>query len=307
MMEPLKRSSVISALPQVKGRYRENVSLGPLTWFRVGGPADVLYKPSCVEDLGEFLRKKPQSIPCTVLGVASNVLVRDGGIPGVTIRLTQGFSHMTADPKTGIITAGAGVLDRTLAMLARDMGIQGMEFLCGIPGTLGGALRMNAGAYGTEIKDIFMEAQVLTPQGLLVTLGVEDMGFSYRQCSVPEDWIFVGAKIRGIPGGHPHDIGGKIQDLLDARERSQPVRTRTGGSTFANPPGGKAWELIHQVGGRDLTRGGAKVSELHCNFLVNTGTATAQDLEALGEEVRQRVKNGTGVDLRWEIRCLGVS
>lgn len=295
---------LIDRLPKVEGRYTPDAPLKNITWFQVGGPAEVVFKPASTEDLSFFLKNKPKDVAVNVIGVGSNLLARDGGVEGVTIRLGKGFNSIHIDPETCLIDVGAGFLDRNLALMAKENGIGNLEFLCGIPGTIGGALRMNAGAYGMEIKDILQFAIALKPDGTAIKLTPQDMGFSYRHCSIPDDWIFIGAQFRGVKGDS-QEIGRTITKLLADRDNSQPVKTRTGGSTFANPEGAKAWELIDKAGCRGLKAGGAQVSEMHCNFLINTGTATADDLETLGETVREKVKRTSGVDLRWEIQRIG--
>lgn len=293
---------LITRLPAVRGRYSENVALDSITWFRVGGPAEVLFKPSGIEDLSLFLKEKPEDIPVQVIGVGSNLLVRDGGVNGIVIRLGKGFTNMYIDGTT--IEVGAGVLDRNVAVAACEEGIGGLEFFCGIPGTVGGGLRMNAGCYENEIKDILEYATALDPQGKLHKLSAEECGFSYRHCSVPEDWIFISARFKGYASS-TSEVEKKMQSMLKQREETQPIRTRTGGSTFANPDGHKAWQLIDQAGCRGMKLGGAQVSELHCNFLMNTGTATAEDLEELGELIRKKVRDMSNIDLRWEIQRIG--
>jgi UDP-N-acetylmuramate dehydrogenase len=293
---------LIDRLPRVRGRLSENAPLAPQTWFRVGGPAEILFRPADVEDLAGFLAARPRDIPVTVLGVASNLLVRDGGIAGVVVRLGRGFVEIAC---TGTdVEAGAGALDLNVALSAGMAGIAGLEFMSGIPGTIGGGLRMNAGAYGAEFKDVLAQAEALDANGKRVKLTPQEMGLSYRHSGVPENWIFIGAHFRGIPGD-PKAIGERMAAIQAAREASQPIRARTGGSTFANPPGHKAWELIDRAGCRGLRRGGAMVSEQHTNFLINTGGATAADIEALGEEVRRRVHDRSGITLEWEIRRIG--
>lgn len=294
--------NIIGRLPAVRGRYSENTPLAAITWFRVGGPAQVVFKPSSILDLSLFLKEKPADIPLHVIGVGSNLLVRDGGVKGVVIRLGKGFANVVVDGTR--IEVGAGVLDRNVALTAQEAGIGGLEFLCSIPGTIGGALRMNAGCYGSEIKDVLEYAVAMDPKGQIHQLTPEQCGFSYRHSGVPENWIFVSACLKGHKS-EPAEIGKKMQEMLAQREETQPVHTRTGGSTFANPDGHKAWELIDKAGCRGLKIGGAQVSELHCNFLMNTGDATAKDLETLGETVRQRVKEQSGIDLRWEIQRIG--
>jgi UDP-N-acetylmuramate dehydrogenase len=294
--------NIIDRLPTVRGRYSEKTSLAAITWFRVGGPADVVFKPASIQDLSLFLKEKPTDIPIYTIGVGSNLLVRDGGVKGVVIRLGKGFNNIVVDGTH--VEVGAGVLDRNVALTAQEESISGLEFLCSIPGTIGGALRMNAGCYGTEIKDVLDYAVAMDPKGNLHRLTAADCGFSYRHCNVPHDWVFISACFRGQKGDAA-TIDQTMQKMLQQREETQPVHTRTGGSTFANPDGHKAWELIDQAGCRGLKIGGAQVSELHCNFLMNIGDATAQDLEQLGETVRERVKATSGVELRWEIQRIG--
>ncbi|MCP5366924.1 MAG: UDP-N-acetylmuramate dehydrogenase [Hyphomicrobiales bacterium] len=296
-------TGLIGRLPAVRGRYSADADLSRVTWFRVGGPAEVMFRPADADDLSAFLAGKPADVPVTVLGVGSNLLVRDGGVPGVVVRLGRAFA--TIEARGADVIAGAGALDTHVAAVAAGSGIAGLEFLSGVPGTLGGALRMNAGAYGREMKDVTLTAEALDPAGRRHVLDLAGLGFSYRHCSVAEDWIFVAAHLRGA-AGDPAAIAARLDEIRAAREASQPIRTATGGSTFANPDGDKAWRLIDAAGCRGLRRGGAMVSEMHCNFLVNTGDATAADLEGLGEEVRRRVFEHSGVKLRWEIRRIGV-
>jgi UDP-N-acetylmuramate dehydrogenase len=295
---------LIGRLPPVRGGYEPMAELGRMTWFRVGGPAEVLYTPADVADLASFLAHKPADVPVTVIGLGSNLLVRDGGVPGVTIRLGKAFAAIEAHGTT--LRCGAAAADAAIAAAARDAGIAGIEFLTGVPGTLGGALRMNAGCYGREIRDVCVSATALDVLGNVRKLTPHDLGFSYRHCSVPEGWVFIGAELRGS-AGEPAAITARIREIRAEREDSQPTQARTGGSTFANPPGAKAWQLIDAAGCRGLTRGGAQVSDKHTNFLINTGTATAADLEGLGEEVRRRVKQTSGIVLDWEIRRIGVT
>jgi UDP-N-acetylmuramate dehydrogenase len=294
---------LIDRLPPVRGRYRENAPLAPVTWFRVGGPAEVLFRPADVDDLAQFLATRPEDVPVTVLGVGSNVLVRDGGVPGVVIRLGREFASLDVDGAD--ILAGAAAMDVNVARLACTAGIAGLEFLSGVPGTIGGALRMNAGAFGGEVKDVVVAAEALDGDGRRHRLNGDDLGFGYRSSSVPADWLFVSARLRGS-FGETAAIAGRMDEIRKLRERTQPIRVRTGGSTFTNPPGQKAWELIEAAGCRGLTHGDAMVAEKHCNFLINKGSATAADLEALGEEVRRRVLTTSGVALHWEIRRLGI-
>jgi UDP-N-acetylmuramate dehydrogenase len=294
---------LIDRLPAVRGRLTADAPLANVTWFRVGGPAEVLFKPADADDLSDFLAGCPADVPVTVIGVASNLLVRDGGVPGVVIRLGRAFADITVDGSE--ITAGAASLDLNVANAARDAGIAGLEFLSGIPGTIGGALRMNGGAYGRELSDVIVSATATDRSGKRHALSREDLGLSYRHSDVPEDWIFTSAVLRGHPGDHA-EISHRMHEISASRAETQPVRARTGGSTFANPPGEKAWALIDRAGCRGLIIGGAQVSEKHCNFLLNLGTATADDLESLGEEVRRRVYETSGIQLRWEIRRIGV-
>ena len=293
---------LIDRMPKVRGRLTEGSLLSAVTWFRVGGPADVLFKPADVADLAQFLKQKPGDVAVTVIGVGSNLLVRDGGIEGVVVRLGRGFNDIRA---TGTkIEAGAGALDLNVALSARDAGIGGVEFLSGIPGTIGGALRMNAGAYESDVSQVFAQADALDAKGMLHSLNKAEMGFTYRHTGVPEDWIFVGAAFEGH-ADDPKAIHARIQDIQTKREESQPIRARTGGSTFVNPTGHKAWKLIDDAGCRGLRKGDAMVSEKHCNFLINTGNANAADIESLGEEVRRRVRDRSGIDLIWEIKRIG--
>ena len=303
MAAAMTQPALIARLPAVRGRYRENADLARITWFRVGGPAEIMFRPADTEDLAVFLRACPADVPVTVIGIGSNVLVRDGGVPGVVIRLGRAFATMTAEGTEMIV--GAGALDGNVARAAAEAGIAGLEFLAGIPGTIGGALRMNGGAYGREMKDVLVSAQAVSADGNVLNLSAADMGFSYRHSDVPSDVIFTGARLRGEPGARD-EITARITEIQDARAATQPIRTRTGGSTFKNPPGHKAWELIDGAGCRGLTHGDAQVSEQHCNFLINRSAATAADIEALGEDVRRRVKAASGITLEWEIRIIGV-
>ena len=292
---------LIDRLPKVRGRLTADAPLAAVTWFRVGGRAEALFRPADVEDLAAFLAALPRDIPVTVLGVASNLLVRDGGVRGVVIRLLRGFVDVRVDGTS--LIAGAGALDLNVALVARDHGVAGLEFLSGVPGTIGGALRMNAGAYGGEMKDVVEQAEMVGRDGTRRTLSAAELGFTYRHTAAPDDAIFVSATLRGRTGDQGA-IGARIVEIDQAREASQP-RSRTGGSTFVNPPGARAWELIDRAGCRGLRIGGAQVSEKHCNFLINTGDATAHDIESLGEEVRRRVFAHSGVALQWEIKRIG--
>ncbi|MGZ5923875.1 MAG: UDP-N-acetylmuramate dehydrogenase [Rhizomicrobium sp.] len=291
------------ALPPVRGTYTPDAALKDLVWFRAGGPAEILFRPADAEDLATFLYAKPADVRVSVIGVGSNLLVRDGGIPGVVVRLPATFGKVTVDGTR--ITAGAAALDAHVARIAADAGIAGLEFLRGIPGTVGGALRMNAGCYGREIKDIFVEASAIDGRGNKSTLKPSDMNFVYRKAQVPDDLIFVSAVFEGTRD-EPDAIRARMNKLVEDREASQPVKTRTGGSTFKNPPGHKAWQLIDEAGCRGLMHGQAQVSEKHCNFLINTSDASAADIEALGEDVRARVRAKSGIELEWEIKRVGV-
>jgi UDP-N-acetylmuramate dehydrogenase len=303
MAAETSRAKLIDRLPNVRGRLIEGAPLAKLTWFRVGGPAEVLFRPADADDLAQFLSVTPKDIAITVLGVGSNLLVRDGGVPGVVIRLGEPFAKLEVQDRE--IVAGAGISNLKLANAARDAGMAGFEFLSGIPGSLGGSLRMNAGAYGAEIADVTVSVEALDRNGARHTFAGIEMGFSYRHSSVAGDLIFVSASLHGRTG-NPVAIGERMTRIQTEREETQPVKTPTGGSTFVNPQGLKAWQLIDAAGCRGLTRGGAMVSEKHTNFLVNTGDATAADIEGLGEEVRRRVFAHSGITLEWEIRRIGI-
>ncbi len=300
-------NGLMDRLPEVRGKLVPNAPLAEQTWFRVGGPAEVLFRPADVEDLAYFLERCPSDIPVITLGAASNTLIRDGGIPGVVIRLGPSFSTVKVQGEE--INAGAASIDLNVARAAQNAGIKGLEFLCGIPGTIGGGLRMNAGSYGREFKDIVVAADVVERDGTRHTLTPAQIGFSYRHTQVGADTIFVSALLQGDEGD-PEAIAHRIQEIQKARTESQPIGERTGGSTFANPEndpqGRKSWQLIEAAGCRGLKIGQAKVSERHCNFVINTGHATAAEIEHLGEEVRRRVLENSGVDLRWEIKRIGV-
>lgn len=300
----LRQNDLIARLPQVRGRLTAAAPLADITWFRVGGPAEVMFRPADRDDLIAFLKAKPADVAVTPLGVGSNTLVRDGGVPGVVLRLGREFAAISADGTE--VEAGAGALDVNVATVALQAGIAGLEFLRGIPGTIGGGLRMNAGAYGTEFKDVLVWAEAVDPQGNLHRLTPDEMKFGYRHCGVPENWIFIGARLKGVLGDAAA-IKARMDEIQAAREGSQPIRSRTGGSTFANPEGLKAWQLIDAAGCRGLVVGDAQVSEQHCNFLINRGNATAEDLERLGETVRERVKAQSGIELRWEIKRIGLT
>ncbi|HEV7960561.1 MAG TPA: UDP-N-acetylmuramate dehydrogenase [Rhizomicrobium sp.] len=290
-------------LPPVRGTLVREAPLKELVWFRAGGPADVLFRPADVEDLAGFLAARPAGLCVQVIGVGSNLLIRDGGFPGAVLRLPASFGKIETNGTR--LRAGAAALDANVAKAAADAGIAGMEFLRGVPGTVGGALRMNAGCYGREIADIFVEATALEGAGNKVTLSKADMGFVYRHTAAPEDLIFVEAVFEGTRDA-PDAIKARMEELVASREASQPIRAKTGGSTFKNPPGQKAWQLIDKAGCRGLRRGMAQVSEKHCNFLINIGDATAADIEALGEDVRRRVWESQGVALEWEIKRVGL-
>ncbi len=293
---------LIERLPAVRGKLRAAVSLAEMTWFRVGGPAEVLFHPADRADLIAFLQAKPADVPITVIGVGSNLLVRDGGVDGVVVRLGRGFAGVEIDGAK--VRAGGATADVNIAVICRDKGVGGLEFLRGIPGTIGGAIAMNAGAYGREIADVLVAAQAVDGGGVLHQVPADQLGLSYRHSTAPAGWIFTEATLQGRVD-NPAAIARRMTDVGEARRTSQPVTTRTGGSTFKNPPDANAWQLIDAAGCRGLKRGGAQVSELHCNFLINTGDASAADLEALGEEVRRRVQASSGITLEWEIRRLG--
>lgn len=298
------KMELLQGLPKVRGSYTSQADLAKHVWFRVGGPAEVLFKPADVDDLSFFLKERPRDVPVNIIGVGSNLLIRDLGIPGVVIRLGRGFNNIAFNGE--YVDVGAAVLDRTLSLSACEESLEGLEFFSGIPGTIGGALRMNAGCYGVEVKDLLVTAFALDNRGTLHQLTKDDMQFSYRSCGIPDDWFFIGARFKGRKG-HQKTISQKITHLLKEREESQPVKSRTGGSTFANPEGRKAWELIDKAGCRGLVIGDAQVSEKHCNFLINRGHATADDLEKLGLEVQKRVFETSGIDLKWEIKRIGIS
>ena len=297
-------------LPPVRGSLTMGAALKDLVWFRAGGPAEVLFRPADAEDLANFLAARPQDLRVSVIGVGSNLLVRDGGIPGAVVRLSSTFGRIEIlDGEGGgtRVRAGAAALDGAVARAAADAGIAGLEFLRGVPGTIGGALRMNAGCYGRELKDIFVEAAAIDGKGNRITLSAADMGFEYRKArGAADDLIFVEAVLEGSRD-EPAAIRARMEELSANREASQPIKSRTGGSTFKNPPGHKAWQLIDDAGCRGLKIGAAQVSEKHTNFLINTGEATAAELEALGEEVRKRVKDKSGITLEWEIKRVGLA
>jgi UDP-N-acetylmuramate dehydrogenase len=292
-------------LPKVRGRMDANFPLADFTWFRVGGPAEVLYAPADEADLADFMRGLPDDVPYYVIGVGSNLLVRDGGLPGVVIRLGRPFMDVALDGAMRV-KAGTAALDVRVAKFAADNGIDGLTFLRGIPGSIGGALRMNGGAYGGETKDVLVEARAVDRKGNIIVLSNADMKYTYRHCGAPEDLIFTQATFEGR-AGDPVVINAAMDKITESRETTQPIKSRTGGSTFKNPPGHSSWKLIDAAGMRGFAVGPAKVSELHCNFLLNEGGATAAQIEELGETVRAKVKAHSGVDLEWEIKRIGVA
>ena len=293
-----------SRLPELRGRLIANQPLAALTWFRVGGPAQALFMPEDEPDLSYLLTGLPPEIPVTVISLGSNLIVRDGGIPGVVVRLGRGFGDLTVE-EGARIRVGAAVPDVKVARAAQEAAIAGLSFLRGIPGAVGGALRMNGGAYGGETKDVLVMARGVERGGGIRSFTNAQMQYSYRHCGVPEDVIFTQALFQGTPGD-PAAISAEMEKITESREATQPIKSRTGGSTFKNPPGRKAWQLIDAAGCRGLRVGAAQVSELHCNFLINQGAASAADIEALGESVRARVRETSGVDLEWEIKRIGV-
>jgi UDP-N-acetylmuramate dehydrogenase len=297
-------SDLRARLPQLRGRLIPNQSLAELTWFRVGGPAQVLFGPEDEADLAYALGRLPPDLSVTVVGLGSNLIVRDGGVPGVVIRLGRGFNDIAIEGTR--VRAGAAVPDVRVARAAQEAGVAGLAFLRGIPGAIGGALRMNGGAYGRETKDVLVEARGVDRSGVIRTFSNAEMGFSYRHCGIAEDVVLTQALFAGEPG-NPKTIAAEMDAITETREATQPVKSRTGGSTFKNPPSAKAWQLIDAAGCRGLKIGGAQVSELHCNFLINLGSASAADIETLGETVRARVKQTSGVDLEWEIKRIGVA
>lgn len=291
-------------LPQVSGKLKADAPLAPLVWFKSGGAAEWLFEPKDLADLQGFLRDLDPSVPVMALGLGSNMIVRDGGVPGVVIRLGKAFAKVTfVDDVT--LECGGGASGILVSSTARDNGIAGVEFLRSIPGTVGGFVRMNGGAYGGEVKDILIDCDVVLRDGSLVTLGNADLGYTYRHSELPEGAVVVAARFKGRPG-EPEAIQAEMDRISASREASQPLRSKTGGSTFKNPEGHKAWQLVDEAGCRGLTLGGAQVSEKHTNFLLNVADATSSDIEALGEEVRRRVKEKSGVTLEWEIQRVGM-
>jgi UDP-N-acetylmuramate dehydrogenase len=297
-------SDLKAAMPKLRGRLLANQPLAELTWFRAGGPAQVLFTPADEDDLAYFLKNLPDDVPVYVVGVGSNLIVRDGGLPGVVIRLSpRGFGETGAE--SDIVRAGAAALDKRVAETAAAAGLAGLEFLFGIPGSIGGALRMNAGANGAETKDVLIDATGIDRRGNKLTFTNAEMKFVYRDCGVDSSVIFTSARFRGCAAA-PETIRVRMNEVQQHRETAQPIREKTGGSTFKNPPGDSAWKLIDAAGCRGLRIGGAQVSEMHCNFLINTGNATGHDIEALGETVRARVKQNSGIELHWEIKRIGI-
>ena len=303
-----RTGKLIDRLPEVRGKLVEDAPLKDVTWLRVGGPARVLFMPADEADLAKFLAETPRDIPVHVLGAGSNTLVRDGGFEGVVIRLTPALGKTEALPGARL-KVGAAALDKMAAKAAMKAGISGLEFYVGVPGTIGGALRMNAGCYGTETKDRLIEAVALDRTGRRIVASVDELGYSYRHCGAPEDWIFVEALYQGVPG-EPDAIEKRMDEITEQREKTQPIREKTSGSTFKNPDpeesgGRSAWQLVDLVGGRGKQVGGVRFSEQHCNFLINDGTATAEEVETLVETVRADIKAETGVDMDWEVRRVG--
>lgn len=291
-------------LPDLRGRLASNFPLSDITWFRVGGPAQLLFTPADEEDLAYFLAGLDEGLPVTVIGLGSNLLVRDGGIEGVVIRLGRGFGEIGVEEEHRL-RAGAAAPDVKVARVAADAGVAGLSFYRGIPGCVGGALRMNGGAHGAETKDVLVEARAVDRRGKVRVLALADMKYSYRHCGAPDELIFTQALFQGKPGDR-EAILAEMEGVAEYRAEAQPVKARTGGSTFKNPDGHSAWKLIDAAGLRGFRVGGATVSEKHCNFLINEGEATAADIEQLGETIRARVKETSGIALEWEIRRLGI-
>ncbi len=298
-----EKTTAGTALGEVRGKLSPNAALAPLVWFKSGGNADWLFEPADLEDLKDFLQRLRGRTPVMALGLGSNLIVRDGGVPGVVVRLGKAFATVEAR-RDKVLECGGGASGILVSSKARDAGIAGVEFLRGIPGTVGGFVRMNGGAYGREVADVLVDCDVVLPTGEFVTLPARDLEYSYRHSNLPQGAIVVAARFQGREG-IPAEIGEEMDKIAAAREASQPLRTRTGGSTFKNPPGRKAWELVDEAGCRGLMLGGAQVSEKHTNFLINTGEATSADIEGLGELVRERVYAASGVSLEWEIQRVG--
>jgi len=300
-----EKRMMAATLPRVAGKLTADAPLAPLVWFKSGGAAEWLFEPKDVADLQGFLRDLDPAVPVMALGLGSNMIVRDGGVPGVVVRLGKAFARVAPVDAT-TLDCGGGASGILVSSTARDAGIAGLEFLRSIPGTVGGFVRMNGGAYGGEVKDILVDCDVVLRSGELVSMPVAELGYSYRHSELPEGAIVVAARFRGKPG-EPAAIQAEMDRIGASREASQPLRSKTGGSTFKNPPGRKAWELVDAAGCRGLAMGGAQVSEKHTNFLINTGNATSADIEGLGEEVRRRVRESQGVELEWEIQRVGKS
>lgn len=297
--------NLVETLPTVRGKLTAKAPLAPLVWFKSGGPADWLFEPKDADDLSAFLRGLDPALPVMALGLGSNLIVRDGGFPGVVVRLGKAFAQVEAlDAVT--LRCGGGASGILVSSTARDAGVAGLEFLRSIPGTVGGFVRMNGGAYGSEVMDILIDCDVVMRSGERRTFALADLGYSYRHSELPDGAIVIGATFRGRPG-EPAAIQAEMDRISASREASQPLRSKTGGSTFKNPEGHKAWQLVDEAGCRGLTIGGAQVSEKHTNFLINNGTATSADIEALGDEVRRRVKDRSGIELQWEIQRVGVT
>jgi len=295
--------SIVATMPQVRGKLTPNAPLAPLVWFKSGGRAEWLFEPADEDDLVRFMRELDPQIPVMALGLGSNMIVRDGGVPGVVVRLGKAFAKIDRVDET-TLRCGGGASGILVSSTARDAAIAGLEFLRGIPGTVGGFVRMNGGAYGREVKDILVAARLVLRSGEVVEWPLEKLGYTYRHSEVPDGAIVIDATFRGV-AGDPAAIGAEMDAIARAREESQPLRSRTGGSTFKNPPGHKAWALVDAAGCRGLTIGDAQVSEKHCNFLLNLGSATSAEIEALGEEVRRRVREKTHIELEWEIQRVG--
>jgi UDP-N-acetylmuramate dehydrogenase len=295
--------SDVAEMPKVRGKLTPDAPLAPLVWFKSGGNAQWLFEPADADDLAEFLRDLDPDVPVMALGLGSNMIVRDGGVPGVVVRLGKAFAKI--DPIDDVtLRCGGGASGILVSSTARDAGIASLEFLRGIPGTVGGFVRMNGGAYGREVKDILVSATLVLRSGAVEEWPLEQLGYSYRHSEVPQSAVVISATFRGT-AGDAAKIGAEMDRIAAAREETQPIRSRTGGSTFKNPPGHKAWALIDAAGCRGMTLGGAQVSEKHCNFLLNLGSATSADIEALGEEVRRRVRSKTNIALEWEIQRIG--
>lgn len=297
--------SVAATLPAVRGKLTPDAPLAPLVWFKAGGPADWLFEPKDADDLADFLRDLDPATPVMALGLGSNLIVRDGGFPGVVVRLGKAFAKVDIIDAT-TLRCGGGASGILVSSTARDAGIAGLEFLRSIPGTVGGFVRMNGGAYGSEVKDILIECDVVLRSGERRTLPITDLNYTYRHSDLPDRAVVIGATFRGVPG-EAQAIQAEMDRISASREASQPLRSKTGGSTFKNPDGHKAWQLVDEAGCRGFAVGGAQVSDKHTNFLINTGEATSADIEALGEEVRRRVKDKSGIELQWEIQRVGVA